>query len=128
MSDGKRSAELLADCRIRAGAELFAHRWDIVVLAALHDGPHRRCDLHQRVGGLSDKSLTEALRRLGASGLVERQRFGARPPRVDYALTALGAGLVDGPVRELGRWMHEHGEKLLKAQEAAIDRSSETTW
>ncbi|WP_141692325.1 winged helix-turn-helix transcriptional regulator [Nocardia brasiliensis] len=109
--------QLLADCQLRAVVDLFTHRWDLVVLAALHDGPHRRGALHERVGGLSDKSLTETLRRLLQAGLIQRQRFGQRPPRVDYALTALGGSLVDGPVRELGRWIHENGDALLAAQE-----------
>lgn len=111
------SDQLLADCQLRAVVDLFTHRWDLVVLAALHDGPHRRGALHERVGGLSDKSLTETLRRLLQAGLIERQRYGQRPPRVDYALTTLGVSLVDGPVRELGRWIHENGDALLAAQE-----------
>ncbi|MCT2586655.1 winged helix-turn-helix transcriptional regulator [Actinophytocola gossypii] len=111
--------EMLADCRLRSTTDLFAHTWDPVVLAGLHTGPRRRVELLGAVGGLSDKVLTETLRRLVANGLVERLSYRAAPPRVEYRLTALGASLVDGPMRALARWTAEHGDELLAAQERA---------
>ena len=115
--------ELIADCRLRAATDLFLHRWDPVLLAALAEGPRRRADLRSSVGGISDKVLTESLRRLLANGLVARTRRGGAPPRVDYALTALGTSLVEGPLRELGRWTLAHADELLAAQ----DRGSTTS-
>ncbi|MFF5042397.1 MULTISPECIES: hypothetical protein [Streptomyces] len=38
-------------------------------------------------------------------------------PRVEYALTALGRSLVEGPMAALGRWALEHGDELLEARE-----------
>ncbi|AHI00244.1 helix-turn-helix domain-containing protein [Kutzneria viridogrisea] len=113
--------ELLADCRLRAATELFTHTWDPVVLAGLRTGPRRRSELLAAVGGLSDKVLTETLHRLLANGLVRRERHRAAPPRVEYALSALGQSLVDGPMRELARWTLAHGEELLEAQERAAE-------
>ena len=107
--------DVLADCRLRAATELFAHRWSPLVLAALRAGPRRRSDLRAITGGMSDKVLTETLHRLSANGLVQRRPAGAR---VDYALTPLGASLVEGPLVALGAWITEHGEELLEAQEA----------
>lgn len=118
--DGRGSCEeLLADCRLRAATELFVHTWDPVVLAGLRTGPRRRSELLEGVGGLSDKVLTETLRRLRANGLVERRSYPAAPPRVEYRLSPLGTSLVDGPMRELGRWILEYGDELLEAQERA---------
>jgi DNA-binding HxlR family transcriptional regulator len=112
----------LADCGLRAATDLFAHTWDPVVLAGLRTGPRRRGDLLAAVGGLSDKVLTETLRRLVAAGLVERRRYPAAPPRVEYGLSPLGTSLVDGPLRALGRWVLEHGDDLLAAQERTTGR------
>ncbi|WP_199484922.1 winged helix-turn-helix transcriptional regulator [Actinomadura craniellae] len=116
--------ELIADCRLRAVTDLFTHTWDPVVLAALHEGPRRRRELRAAIGGISDKALTEALRRLLASGLVGRRAYAEAPPRVEYGLTGLGRSLVDGPIRELGRWTLEHGDELVAAQENAERASS----
>ncbi|EFC82158.1 transcriptional regulator, HxlR family [Parafrankia sp. EUN1f] len=108
---------LVVDCRLRAATDLFAHTWDPVVLAALRSGACRRLELRAAIGGVSDKALTEALRRLCAHGLVERRAFAQAPPRVEYTLTPLGQSLVDGPMRALGDWITEHGDQLLEAQE-----------
>ncbi|MFE9649973.1 winged helix-turn-helix transcriptional regulator [Streptomyces sp. NPDC006365] len=114
--------ELVADCRLRAATDLFAHTWDPVVLAALRLGPHRRRELRAAIGGISDKVLTDSLHRLLASGLIERHAHAEAPPRVDYALTGLGQSLVEGPMRTLGRWAIEHGDELLEAQESSTAR------
>ena len=111
--------DLVADCRLRAVTDLFAHTWDPVVLAALRPGPLRRRELRAGIGGLSDKALTEALGRLLASGLLTRTRFAQAPPRVEYALTRLGESLVNGPMVALGDWIRAHGDELLAAQEEA---------
>ncbi len=108
--------DLVADCRLRAATDLFAHAWDPVVLAALREGARRRHELRAVIGGVSDKALTEALRRLVGSGLVEHRRYAQAPPRVDYALTELGRSLVEGPMVALGEWITEYGDQLLAAR------------
>jgi DNA-binding HxlR family transcriptional regulator len=113
---GRACEDLVADCRLRVMADLFAHTWDPVVLAALRLGPRRRRDLRVAIGGVSDKVLTEALHRLSAHGLVARNAFAQAPPRVEYALTPLGQSLVDGPMKAFGDWIIEHGDELLDAQ------------
>lgn len=110
---------VLVDCRLRAGTELFAHTWDPLLLAALSPGPLRRSALLASTGGMSDKVLTQSLRRLLANGLVERRTYRAAPPRVEYGLTPLGASLTEGPLRALADWTLAHGEQLLDAQERA---------
>lgn len=111
--------EMVADCRLRAATDLFAHTWDPVVLAALRPGPLRRRELRAAIGGISDKVLTDTLHRLLASGLINRHAHAEAPPRVEYNLTSLGQSLVDGPMKALGRWTIEHGDELLDAQERA---------
>ena len=119
MSDHEaRCGELVADCRLRAATDLFAHTWDPVVLAALRPGPRRRHQLRTAIGGISDKVLTGTLHRLLANGLIHRRAYAEAPPRVEYNLTSLGQSLVDGPMKALGRWTIEHGDELLDAQES----------
>jgi DNA-binding HxlR family transcriptional regulator len=111
--------ELVADCRLRAATDLFAHTWDPVVLAALSAGARRRRELRAAIGGMTDKVLTDALRRLLAHGLVIRHAYAEAPPRVQYELSELGQSLVDGPMKALGAWTVQHGDELLDAQEHA---------
>jgi DNA-binding HxlR family transcriptional regulator len=95
---------------VRIGTELIAHTWDPVVLMALRFGPQRRGELLVAIGGISDKVLAEALRRLLGSRLIARGDA--------YALTPLGASLVEGPLAALASWAVEHGEAVLAAQAA----------
>ncbi|MEU4243510.1 helix-turn-helix domain-containing protein [Actinoplanes sp. NPDC026619] len=111
------SEHFVADCRLRMATDLFTHVWDPVVLAALTDGPQRRRALRASIGGISDKALTEALHRLITNGLLERRSYAEAPPRVDYALTALGRTFTDGPMRALGEWITRYGGELFEAQE-----------
>ncbi|WP_163569455.1 winged helix-turn-helix transcriptional regulator [Fodinicola feengrottensis] len=112
--------QLVADCQLRAATDLFSHRWDPVVLVALQLGPLRRGDVLTTIGGISDKMLTETLRRLTGNGLVERQTYAQARARAEYSLTPLGRSLVEGPMRALGKWILEHGEEMLDAQERVL--------
>lgn len=106
MGDGDSCEASYADCRIRMATDLFAHTWGPVILAALAENPRRRRSLRARIGGISDKALTEAIHRLAGNGLIERRFFPEAPPRVEYALTDLGRSFVDGPMRGAGRLGH----------------------
>jgi DNA-binding HxlR family transcriptional regulator len=108
----------VADCHVRAAADLISHAWDPVVLSALRAGPMRRRELLARIGGLSDKVLTESLRRLQSTGLVaktsENDQAGAH-----YELTALGTSFAEGPLLHLAHWAAEHQADLAMGTEAA---------
>ena len=85
---------------------------------ALGEGPRRYSELHERIGGISKKMLTQTLRKLERNGLVERRRLRSAPPGVEYRLTELGATLLD-PVRSLSQWAEQHTDELLDAQAVA---------
>ncbi|MFI6347869.1 winged helix-turn-helix transcriptional regulator [Streptomyces sp. NPDC050560] len=111
-----------ADCRARIAFEVLANRWDSVVVFTLGEsGPLRPRDLAARIGGISRKVLTEALRRLEYNGLVERTAYRQAPPRVEYGLTAPGRGLL-GPMREMGAWAVAYGDDVVAAQERFAPR------
>lgn len=119
MIHNDRHPDAIADCRLRGALDLFTHTWDAVVLAALRDGPRRRADLRDGIGGISDKALTEALRRLLGRGLVTRDPRPGAPPRVEYALTPLGTTLVEGPLAALAAWVRVYGDELPVPEGAA---------
>ncbi len=107
----------VADCHVRAAVELINHAWDPVVLSALRLGPTRRNDLLARIGGVSDKVLTESLRRLRARALVTKVPD-ARPPAgrgsAVYQLSALGESFASGPLAQLARWAADHQADLVE--------------
>ncbi|MET7569939.1 helix-turn-helix domain-containing protein [Streptomyces sp. NPDC005492] len=107
----------LADCRARLAFDLLGNTWNCVVLWALRHGPRRPGALRGQIGGISQKVLTETLRRLEFNGLVERRSYGGSPPRVEYGLTALGRTLLD-PIDAFGAWAFEHGDEVMAAQDA----------
>ncbi|MEV0979942.1 helix-turn-helix domain-containing protein [Streptomyces sp. NPDC049915] len=108
--------DFLADCRARLAFDLLANTWNAVVLWALGTGPRRHGELRALIGGISQKVLTETLRRLEFNGLVARRAYGGAPPRVEYELTALGRTLL-APIDAVGAWAFEHCDEVLAAQD-----------
>ncbi|WP_275291730.1 helix-turn-helix domain-containing protein [Amycolatopsis sp. La24] len=100
--------DFIADCRTRLAFDLVANTWHPVVLWALKNGPLRHGELRTRIGGISAKVLTEAVRKLERDGLVERAD-GA------YRLTELGVSFL-GPIEGFGRWAAEYGDRVVEAQ------------
>jgi DNA-binding HxlR family transcriptional regulator len=49
--------------------------------------------MHRLVDGISQKVLTENLRKMESDGIVKREVFPEVPPRVEYSLTDLGDSL-----------------------------------
>ncbi|MBN9618501.1 MAG: helix-turn-helix transcriptional regulator [Actinobacteria bacterium] len=86
---------------------LIAGRWHLRILNRLEAGPLRRTVLREQVGPISDKVLTESLRRLEGAGLVYRTMIPTVPIEVDYALTPL-AGTLRRLLVEIHLWGTEN--------------------
>jgi DNA-binding HxlR family transcriptional regulator len=94
-------------CPSRRLLELVARKWTALVICVLGGGTLRYGELQARVGGVSQKVLTQTLRLLERHGLVARTVYPVVPPRVEYALTPLGRTLRR-PLKALCRWAEEH--------------------
>jgi len=108
---------LPADCR--AISDVLARvgdKWSVLVVSRLGPGPLRFNELRRSIGGISQRMLTLTLRGLERDGLVTRTVFPTIPPRVDYALTALGRDLLT-PVSALGEWATRNQTKIARARE-----------
>lgn len=101
----------LADCPARTTLKLVADTWSVVVVFGLRDGPLRYSALLERIGGVSNKMLTQTLRKLQAHGLVERHSIRSAPPGAEYALTPLGRSLLE-PVAALSGWAEQHADQV----------------
>jgi DNA-binding HxlR family transcriptional regulator len=71
------------------------NKWSLFIVHALGiDGRMRFSALQDHINGISQKMLTKCLRELERDGLVSRSVYAEVPPRVEYALTNLGIGLL----------------------------------
>jgi DNA-binding HxlR family transcriptional regulator len=102
----------LAAAHARTTLDLLSGKWVIPIVGALAPGPRRHSDLHDALGPqVSQKILTETLRRMEHSGLVSRQVRADVPPAVLYTLTDLGQSLLD-PIRYLAQWAAENHQRI----------------
>lgn len=98
-------------CPSRGVIELLASKWVLLLVPLLKGGPKRNSDLMRGAEGVSQKMLTQTLRALEESGLVERFDYHEVPPRVEYALTPLGQSLSKAVVA-LDDWVIAHVHEM----------------
>ena len=71
-----------------------AGKWTMLILEVLTEqAPLRFSRLADKVTGISQKMLTQTVRRMERDGLVTRSVYPEVPPRVEYELTPLGLTL-----------------------------------
>jgi len=80
------------ECPLSATLGLVGEWWTLLILHDAFDG-YTRFDQFQENLGISSSLLTSRLKRLVASGLLERRQYQTRPPRYEYVLTELGCSL-----------------------------------
>ena len=108
-----------ASCPTRQVLDHLSGRWTGLIVGRLLEGPHRFSELKRRVGGISQKMLTQTLRGLERDGLVQRTVAPGSPPPVTYALTPLGASFAEAVVR-IQAWTTEHFDAILEAREQYV--------
>ncbi|WP_213880466.1 helix-turn-helix domain-containing protein [Pseudomonas sp. dw_358] len=86
----RRGDVLQADCPSREVLKHMTSRWGVLVLVMLLGGMHRFSDLRRKIGGVSEKMLSQTLQGLESDGLVDRKALPVVPPHVEYRLTPLG--------------------------------------
>ena len=78
---------------VRRAAGLLERRWVVSVLWASYEGATRFNEFKQAVGPIPPGTLAQRLVELEEAGVLERRVIDARPPRVEYRLTAEGRRL-----------------------------------
>jgi DNA-binding HxlR family transcriptional regulator len=110
-------------CSARHALELISGKWSILVMSALADGPMRNGALLRRIGGISQKMLTQTLRELEVNGLVLRDDKQTVPPNVEYRISPLGASLSE-TLKALDCWAEQNFPALDAAREEFLKRRS----
>jgi DNA-binding HxlR family transcriptional regulator len=96
-----------ANCPQRLLLDQLTEKWSMLVLIALDDGPLRFNAVKRQLVGVTQKALTQCLRRLERNGIVTRRVVPASPIAVEYAITPLGRS-VQKPLKAMYRWTTEH--------------------
>ena len=108
---------LAADCPSRPVLQHLTNRWGTLVMVALATGPHRFAELRRKVGGVSERMLSQTLKDLEADGFVLRTAHRVVPPHVDYELTPLGVQAA-GHVVALAGWIEAALPEILAGKAA----------
>jgi DNA-binding HxlR family transcriptional regulator len=105
-------------CPSREVLKHVTSRWGVLLLVALGDGAQRFSALRRKVGGISEKMLSQTLVWLEQDGFVQRI---ADPvmPRVEYRLTPLGEE-ISRKLGDLMEWIETNLSGILAAQGRAL--------
>lgn len=102
-------------CPSRGVLDHVTSRWGALVLVALLEDTHRFSELRRKVGGVSEKMLSQTLHALELDGFVLREAYAVIPPRVDYSLTPLGREVAE-QVASLVDWIEGNIWRVLDAR------------
>ena len=94
-------------CPVSRTARVLGDECSLLILRDLRAGPRRFGQLLGSAAG-NTRLLSGRLRRLAATGILERRVLPGHPPGVEYALSAMGADLLPAldMLREFGeRWL-----------------------
>lgn len=91
MSDRQNSSRY--GCPVEATLEVVSGKWKSVILWWLRRGEKRFSELMLLIPAIARKVLTEQLRELESDGLIRREAYQEKPPRVEYFLTPKGQSL-----------------------------------
>lgn len=105
-----------ADCPSRVILDQISDKWSILVLAALCNEPLRFNALKRGLEGVTQKALSQTLRRLERNGIIERRVIASAPVAVEYRITPLGRTL-EAPFQALHQWTLQYHHEIEKARD-----------
>lgn len=98
------------NCESRPILDRIANKWSMMVMAVL-DEPRRFNEIKRRLQGVTQRVLTQTLRRLERDGLIERRVLPTSPVGVEYSITPLGESLRE-PFGRLYDWSILNAEAI----------------
>jgi DNA-binding HxlR family transcriptional regulator len=111
---GDESMLFAVDCPSRPILDQIADKWSMMALAVL-EKPTRFNEIKRRLSGVTQRVLTQTLRRLERNGMITRRVIPTSPIGVEYSLTPLGESLRE-PFGRLYDWTIEHAATIQTAQ------------
>jgi DNA-binding HxlR family transcriptional regulator len=96
-----------------------------MVMHALQKDTKRYSEITRTIPGITQKVLTDTLRKLERNGIVERIVYPVVPPKVEYRLTDLGHRLL-ATTEMFAIWAEDNGEQVMKSRNAYDKRLEES--
>ena len=115
MLSDERGDTLNPCCPARLVLDRIGDKWAMLIVGQLAQGPLRFNALRGRIGGISQKMLSQTLKNLQRDGLITRTAIATVPVTVEYAVTPLGLGLA-GIVGQLTSWAEDNLTPILTAR------------
>ncbi|AKP68040.1 winged helix-turn-helix transcriptional regulator [Companilactobacillus ginsenosidimutans] len=91
---------------VEATIDVIGGKWKPLILCHLKRGTMRTGELRRVIPNITQKVLTEQLRELENSGIINRKVYEQVPPKVEYSLTDYGKTLND-LLFQLCKWGEE---------------------
>lgn len=111
------------ECPSRLLFDQVADKWSMMVLTVLDPGPMRFNAIKRHLEGVTQKALTQCLRRLERNGLVSRRVIPVSPVAVEYSITPLGRSLQQ-PFKALYAWTLTNLDEVEAARRAFDARAA----
>ncbi|MEU8025557.1 helix-turn-helix domain-containing protein [Micromonospora haikouensis] len=119
------SPRFVADCPTRPILDQVADKWTMMALTVLEE-PTRFNEIRRQLEGVTQRVLTQTLRRLERNGLVVRRVLETSPVGVEYSLTPLGESFRE-PFTRLYEWALAHSDEIQEFQRAFDARNAQAT-
>ncbi|MEX2081059.1 MAG: helix-turn-helix domain-containing protein [Dehalococcoidia bacterium] len=81
-------------CPVARTLDVVGDRWTVLILRDLSWGRQKFSELLASLSGISPNLLSDRVKKLEQSGMVERVFYSDHPPRAQYKLTAKGKAFV----------------------------------
>lgn len=107
--------EEAAHCPIRQVLSKITGKWQLLIFFALDEGPLRFGALKRVIGDITQRVLTENLRKLERDGYLTRSVDPGPPVAVEYELTETGRELVQ-LLRTLAQWAASKHQTIAQAR------------
>lgn len=108
MSNKELYKSRLDNCPLTFALNIVSGKWRLPIIWILNkNGTMRYNELKRSIEGITNMMLTQALKELEVSNIIERKQYMEVPPRVEYSLTDDGESLILA-LKKLANW----GEKM----------------
>lgn len=84
----------LHPCPVQTCLNFISDKWKILIIRDLLLGTKRFSELKKSLAPVTQKMLTQQLRKMEEDGLVHREVYPVVPPKVEYSLTEFGLSLT----------------------------------